>query len=86
MIATKNIEDHQAILKKVFERLVKNKLELRIDKCMFFQSEVKYLGYIISEKGIKADDDGVKAIENFSVPQKVHDVQSFLGMCSYFMI
>lgn len=84
MIATDNFDEHFRILEEVFKRLVENRLELRLDKCVFLQSEVKYLGYTISGVGIRADDKGLRAIENFPVPSKAHSVQSFLGLCSYF--
>lgn len=84
MIATESISEHFDILTEVLRRLVQNKLELRIDKCEFFQTDVKYLGYTISKSGIKAEEKGLEAIRNFPVPTKVHSVQSFLGLCSYF--
>lgn len=84
MIATENEEEHFEILKEVFAKLVSNKLELRLDKCEFFATSVKYLGYTITGDGIRADDKGLQAIQNFPVPQKLQAVQSFLGLCSYF--
>jgi len=37
MTASENIEEHYETMKEVFNRLVKNKLELRMDKCEFLQ-------------------------------------------------
>lgn len=53
LVATRTIEEHLAVLKKVFERLVKNDLRLRLDKCTFLQTEIKFVGYLISQGGIK---------------------------------
>jgi len=50
----------------------------------FLQREIKYLGYIISGEGIKPDSIGMQAVKDFPVPTKTHEVQSFLGLCSYF--
>jgi len=41
------------ILKEVFDRLTKNNLELRLSKCEFFQTEIKYLGNTVDGYGIK---------------------------------
>lgn len=71
------------ILQEVFNRLVENKLELRLDRCEFFQTNVTYLGYKINGQGITADDKGVQATKDFPLPTNVHSVQSFLGLCSY---
>lgn len=84
MIATEGLEEHIDILRKVFQCLVQNNLELRLDKCEFLQSKISYLGYLITGDGIRADKKGLKAVEDFATPTKVQEVQSFLGLCSYF--
>ena len=49
MIAkTKELEDHLACLKKLFDRLRKYKLRLNPSKCVFGVSSGKLLGYIVS--------------------------------------
>jgi len=84
LIATKSLEHHLIILKKVFKLLVENKLNLRIDKCKFMFTEIEYLGYLITLEGIRPTTSGVEAVSNFPIPQSVKSVQSFLGLCSYF--
>lgn len=42
------------------------------------------LGYIVTEQGIKPDQDKLKAIHDFPTPTKIRDVQSFLGLCNYY--
>jgi len=84
IIATKDSKSHMEILTEVFKRLVDNKLEFRLDKCEFLQREIEYLGYIISREGIKPDSKGMQAVKDFPEPTKTHEVQSFLGLCSYF--
>ena len=85
MVATRDVEEHFRILKEVFKRLVDNKLELRLDKCGFLRTNVKYLGYEIDGSGIKADDTGPRAVRDFPVPTNVHSVRSLLGLASYFV-
>jgi len=55
-----------------------------MDKFEFLKSNIKYLGFLISENGIRADDKGIEAVKEFSVISKVQAVQSFLGLSSYF--
>lgn len=52
MIATSTIEENSEVLKLVFKLLTENLLELRLDKCVFLRTEIDFLGYQISEKGI----------------------------------
>lgn len=84
LIATETIEHHFHVLEKVFKLLVANLLELRLDKCRFFQTKLDYLGYTITSEGIRPTNQGLEAIKKFPIPRSIKDVQSFLGMCSYF--
>lgn len=84
LIATETIEHHFNILKKIFKLLVANLLVLRLDKCQFLQTKLNFLGYTVTSEGICPTDQGLKAIKEFPVPRNIRDVQSFLGMCSYF--
>ncbi|XP_076660892.1 uncharacterized protein LOC143364412 [Halictus rubicundus] len=84
LIATQTIEHHLQILNRVFTLLVDNKMEMRLDKCKFLYNEIEYLGYLITEKGLSPPKTGIQAVENFPIPRGVREVQSFLGLCSYF--
>jgi len=84
LIATKSLEYHLIVLKKVFKLLVENKLNLRIDKCKFIFTEIEYLGYLVTSEGIRPTTRGIEAVSNFPIPQSVRGVRSFLGLCSYF--
>jgi hypothetical protein len=48
--------------KKVFQRLRKNKLYVKFEKCKFGVTEVDFLGHKITQEGLKMDDYKVKAI------------------------
>ncbi|XP_071652503.1 uncharacterized protein [Temnothorax longispinosus] len=45
LIMSETLEHHLAILKRVFQLLVRNKLELRLDKCEFLATKIDYLGF-----------------------------------------
>ena len=55
MIFTKTADSkkHIEILKKVLQRLQENDLFVKPEKCHFNVKEVKYLGIVVSSKGIK---------------------------------
>jgi len=54
-IFSKNMEDHELHVDMVLKELHKVKLYAKLEKCEFHQSEVKFLGYIISGNGICMD-------------------------------
>ena len=53
-------------------------------KSELFMREIRYLGHIISEKGILMDPKKLRVIDEWPQPKNVHELQSFVGMCSYY--
>ena len=68
----------------MLERFREAKLYGRIQKCESLKTRVDYLGFEASEEGIHASPEKVKAVVEWPKPQTVHDVQSFLGLVSYY--
>ncbi|GFQ68914.1 retrovirus-related Pol polyprotein from transposon opus [Trichonephila clavata] len=58
--------------------------ELNPDKCNLFRREVSYLGHIISAEGVRTDPRKVAAVKEWSQPRNVHELRSFLGICTYY--
>lgn len=83
LIYGKTKEEHDQRLKKVFEIALKNNVKFNIKKCQFGLSEVKYLGFKFSKKGITIDEDKSEAIRDMPTPKNKNDVQKFLGMITY---
>jgi hypothetical protein len=44
-----------------------------------------YLGYTISDKGIEASPEKVKAIQEYPTPKTVKDARAFLGLASFYI-
>lgn len=84
LLANETIEEHVMAIHRLFELLVENKLQLRINKCKFLYTTIDYLGYTISHKGISPNSRGVETILKFPMPLNVHDIRTFIGLCSYF--
>ena len=53
LLFSKTVEEQIERLAFVFERLRKHGLKLKPSKCHLFKREVKYLGHIISEEGVR---------------------------------
>ncbi|GBM96236.1 Retrovirus-related Pol polyprotein from transposon 297 [Araneus ventricosus] len=84
IIVGRTFEEHLNNLRKVFQRLQKANLKLNPKKCRFFQKEVAYLGHVISGEGVKTDPEKIKAVVDWPRPDKIHDLRSFLGLCTYY--
>jgi hypothetical protein len=58
------MEEHVKHLRKVFQRLKKNKFYAKFKKCKFEVMKVDFLGHRINQEGLKMDDQKVKAISD----------------------
>ena len=84
LIYSDTIEEHHQHVREVLSRLRKHGLYAREDKCEFHKSEVEFLGYVLSEKGLQMAQDKVEIIQNWPEPRKVKDIQSFLGFANFY--
>jgi len=84
LIASKSVNEHLIHLEAVFIRLREYNVKLKLSKCQFGQFETKYLGHIITGEGVKIDTEKFKAIENFPAPTTVLELQSFIGLATYY--
>lgn len=71
-------------VREVLCRLQKNGLYARPDKCRFFSDTVEYLGLILSKDGLEMDPSKVQTIQDWPEPQKVKDIQLFLGFANFY--
>ncbi|GJV06738.1 putative gag-pol polyprotein [Tanacetum coccineum] len=69
--------EHQSHLSQLFKVLDQQKLYGNLDKCEFFTNQVTFLGYLVSEQGIRVDDKKIQAIRDWPVPQTIQQVRSF---------
>ena len=73
-------EEHVHRLRAVFEKLKAASLKLKPSKCDFFKKEIKYLGHVVSEKGVSTDPDKIKSVTEWPQPTTVTEVRSFLDL------
>jgi hypothetical protein len=68
----------------VLERLRKHQLYGKLSKSMFFTTEIKYLGHIVSPGESRPNPSLVKAIQQSPRPESIKSLQSFLGLANYY--
>ena len=73
-----------ASLESVLDRLGAAGLKLKAKKCQLFQEEIPFLGHVVPAAGIGADPAKCQQVRDWPVPRDVHEVRSFVGLCSYF--
>ena len=80
MLVKSNDEaDHLDDLRETFDTQCKYKMKLNPTKCVFAVSSGKFLGFMVSQWGIEANSDKIKAIMEIKSLKMVKEVQSLTG-------
>ena len=66
-------------LKETFANLRTYQMKLNPDKCVFGVPTGKLLGFLVSERGIEANPEKIKAITSLGKPENINDVQRMAG-------
>ena len=74
LVKSKQEELHLDDLKETFETLRKYQMRLNPAKCVFRVSSSKFLGLMVSQRGIEANLEKVKAILDMTSPRNVKEV------------
>ena len=80
VVKSKIVSEHIGDLTNIFKILRGHKLCLNASKCSFGVGSSKFLGYMITHRGIEVNSDQVKAINNLQPPQNPKEVQKLTGM------
>jgi len=84
LIYSQSLEEHLVHLRQVLELLRRDQWQVKRSKCVFAQRQLKYLGHVISERGVATDPDKVQAVLNWPVPSSAKELRSFLGLAGYY--
>ncbi|GFX02680.1 hypothetical protein TNCV_2011241 [Trichonephila clavipes] len=84
IIVGRSFEEHLKNIRRVLQKLKEANLKLSPSKCHLFRREVTYLGHIISAEGVRTDPDKISSVKDWNCPTNVHQLRSFLGLCTYY--
>ena len=68
VVKSKRVSEHLGDLQVIFEILRNYKLRLNASKCSFGVGSSKFLGYMVTHRGIEVNPDQIKAINNLRSP------------------
>ena len=80
VVKSKEVSDHVDDLGNIFGILRKHKLCLNASKCSFGVGSGKFLGYMVTHRGIEVNPDQVKVINNLQPPRNHKEVQKLTRM------
>jgi hypothetical protein len=84
LIYSKTLEEHVAHIQSVLAVLREQKLYANLEKCIFCTDKVVFLGFVVSGQGVEVDDEKFKAVHEWTPPQNVSQVRSFLGLAGFY--
>ena len=77
-------EEHLQQIDALLHRLIGHGIKINLEKCVFGSTNVSYLGFRLTEEGIKPGSDKLKAVAAAKPPANVHEIRQFLGLCNFF--
>ena len=80
VVKSKVVSEHVGDLGNIFEILREHKLRLNASKCSFGVGSGKFLGYMVTHRGIKVNPYHFKAINNLQPPRNPKEVQKLIRM------
>ena len=84
IIFSTTVEKHYKHIKTVIERLHQQGISINFEKSTFFKKEIRFLGNILSEKGIKPDLSRVKFTKEMCNPKSLKQLQRLIGYINWF--
>jgi hypothetical protein len=84
IIFSRTAEEYASGLDNILHRFEEANLPFHPGKCVFAKSQIQYLVYILSQNGISASPEKVKAVLRYPTPYCVRDVRAFLGLASFY--
>ncbi|KAL2228606.1 UNVERIFIED_CONTAM: Retrovirus-related Pol polyprotein from transposon 17.6 [Sesamum indicum] len=79
LVKSSRSQDHIVYLEQTFATLRKFRMKLNSMKCTFGVTGEKFLGYLVSERGIEMNPERIEAILKLKSPTTIKEVQKLTG-------
>jgi len=79
VVKSDSCEQHISDLKEVFQALRKYRMHLNPEKCAFGVEGGKFLGFMLTHRGIEANPEKCKAITEMRSPSGLKEIQRLIG-------
>ena len=79
LVKSRREDDHLNDLKETFNTLHSYNMKLNLSKCAFGMTAGKFLGFMVSQRGIEVNLDKIWAIMEMAPPRNVKEVLSLNG-------
>lgn len=66
--------DHARHLSDTFDVLGKHQVHLNLEKCAFWVTSGKFIGFMVQQRGIEANPDKIRAVLDMKSPSTIKEV------------
>lgn len=84
LVYSQNANRHAEDVKWVLQKLHENNPFVNLQKCKFDTDEVRFLGYVVSPKGVSMKKDRIEAIRSWPEPRCIRDIQVFIEFANFY--
>ena len=84
LVYSKNEKDYKKHMRQILNALKKADLRIMSEKSQFYQTEIEFLSYIITDYEIKINSEKVRIITEWPVLKLVKETQSFLEFVNFY--
>ena len=83
LIIVRGRQNHARVVAEIMRRFARNGIKMSINKCSFFTTSFRHLGFYFDKEGIHLTDERCKTILNYAKPTNLKALQRFLGVLVY---
>jgi hypothetical protein len=84
VVYSRSAESHEKHVREVLTRLEKAGFTLNPSKVVINAAEIKFLGHLISSRGVKVLPDRVEAVKGYPRLSNLRQLRRFLGMSGFY--
>ena len=84
IIHTASHKHHLEVHDNVLQGLEHHNLKINLAKCYFGNSEVAYLGFVLTPEGIRQGKEKLAILRDIPPPTSQREVWAFIGLCNFF--
>ncbi|XP_071909528.1 uncharacterized protein [Coffea arabica] len=84
LVYSPTLETHLQHVTEVLDLLRQHQLFAKQSKCCFAQTQMEYLGHIITAEGVQADPRKIEGMINWPRPGNMKQLKGFLGLTGYY--
>ncbi|XP_037924348.1 uncharacterized protein LOC119660042 [Hermetia illucens] len=84
IIFSKEAKNHTKDIEIIFKKLLNANMRIALEKSTVFKTSTEFLGFTVSEKGLKTSEDKVRTILEYKEPTTLRSLRAFLGLSGYY--